>query len=286
LTREPRRTAGNAEVRDSIGLAEAAEQLGVHYMTAYRYVRTGVLPATRRNGRWMVPTDAVAALNAPQPMAPQVGRARRAPHRSRLITRMLAADAPGAWSVVERALASGTSPRRVELELIVPSLRDIGDGWARGEISIGQEHTATAVASRLIGRLGPLLTRRGPTRGAVVLAGAPGERHTLCMVMLADLLRADGWQVVELGGDTPVRELAAAVRTVDRLAAVAICVGSDETRAEATESAAAVRAANDSVAVLIGGPGITDEDVARSLGADGFGRDADEVNAVLDLLTR
>ncbi|HEX2384421.1 MAG TPA: B12-binding domain-containing protein, partial [Acidimicrobiales bacterium] len=232
------------------------------------------------------PTDAVAALNAPQPMAPQVGRARRAPHRSRLITRMLAADAPGAWSVVERALASGTSPRRVELELIVPSLRDIGDGWARGEISIGQEHTATAVASRLIGRLGPLLTRRGPTRGAVVLAGAPGERHTLCMVMLADLLRADGWQVVELGGDTPVRELAAAVRTVDRLAAVAICVGSDETRAEATESAAAVRAANDSVAVLIGGPGITDEDVARSLGADGFGRDADEVNAVLDLLTR
>jgi hypothetical protein len=40
------------------------------------------------------------------------------------------------------------------------------------------------------------------------------------------------------------------------------------------------------VVVLIGGPGITDEEVARSLGADGFGRDADEVNAVLDLLTR
>ena len=38
-----------------ITLQEAADRLGVHYMTAYRYVRTGRMPATRaraRSGGW------------------------------------------------------------------------------------------------------------------------------------------------------------------------------------------------------------------------------------------
>ena len=32
---------------ETLGLRECAERLGVHYMTAYRYVRTGMLPATK-----------------------------------------------------------------------------------------------------------------------------------------------------------------------------------------------------------------------------------------------
>ncbi len=39
-------------------LQQAADQLGVHYMTAYRYVRTGRLPAVRQGGAWRInPTD-------------------------------------------------------------------------------------------------------------------------------------------------------------------------------------------------------------------------------------
>ena len=37
-----------------LGLQEAADRLGVHYMTAYRYVRTGRLPATRIGSQWWV----------------------------------------------------------------------------------------------------------------------------------------------------------------------------------------------------------------------------------------
>ena len=39
---------------DRIGLRDAAARLGVHYMTAYRYVRLGVLPATKVGGEWQV----------------------------------------------------------------------------------------------------------------------------------------------------------------------------------------------------------------------------------------
>jgi excisionase family DNA binding protein len=274
-------TQNRSGADDGIGLAEAAELLGVHYMTAYRYVRTGMLPAHRAHGRWVVPVSEIEAMAARSDDDPVPARARRAPHRARLVARMLASDASGAWMVVERALAAGLSPRSAVLDLIAGALRDIGDGWERGELTVGQEHAATAVGSRLLGRLGPLITRRGPSRGAIVLAGAPGEQHTLCMVILADLLRADGWRVVELGGDTPVADLIAAMTESDRLVAVGICVGSRQTRKAAAEAAAAVHAAADDVTVLIGGPGVTDARTARRLGADGWGRDADAVTQLL-----
>ena len=38
----------------SISLREVAELLGVHYMTAYRYVRTGMLPAEKDGAEWRV----------------------------------------------------------------------------------------------------------------------------------------------------------------------------------------------------------------------------------------
>ena len=39
---------------DVLTLHEAAEELGVHYMSAYRYVRLGLLDAAKRGGVWKV----------------------------------------------------------------------------------------------------------------------------------------------------------------------------------------------------------------------------------------
>ena len=39
----------------TLTLAEAANHLGVHYMTAYRYVRTGQLPARKAGDRAPLP---------------------------------------------------------------------------------------------------------------------------------------------------------------------------------------------------------------------------------------
>ena len=40
-------------------LQEAADELGVHYMTAYRYVRLGVMEASKSGGVWQVQRSAV-----------------------------------------------------------------------------------------------------------------------------------------------------------------------------------------------------------------------------------
>ena len=41
-------------VNATVSLDQAAKRLGVHYMTVYRYVRLGQLPAERRDGTWHV----------------------------------------------------------------------------------------------------------------------------------------------------------------------------------------------------------------------------------------
>ena len=54
-----------------------------------------------------------------------------------------------------------------------------------------------------------LADARADVRGIAVLACAPGEHHEIGLLMLAILLRADGWQVAYLGADTPMADAAA-----------------------------------------------------------------------------
>ena len=75
--------------------------------------------------------------------------------------------------MVEAALASGMEPADIHLELLAPALRSIGDGWEAGRLSVADEHRASAVAGRLIGRLGPRFARRGRKRGTVWSGNLP-----------------------------------------------------------------------------------------------------------------
>ena len=159
-------------MQGSLTLRQAAEELGVHYMTVYRYVRTGQLPAERVGGAWRVGRADLERVRRP---AEQGSRRQRAapPSRTRLQSRLVAGDEAGAWGLLESALASDMTPEGVLLELIAPTLRSIGTRWERGELSVADEHRASAVANRLIGLLGARFGRRGVRRGAGHPCGRP-----------------------------------------------------------------------------------------------------------------
>ena len=65
----------------------------------------------------------------------------------KLAARMVAGDEPGAWGVVEAALASGVEAADVYLDLLVPALELVGDGWAVGELTVADEHRATTISA-------------------------------------------------------------------------------------------------------------------------------------------
>lgn len=236
-----------------LSLAEAAEAAGMHYMTIYRYVRTGRLPATRHGREWRVARSDLDALRSPSPGPPGASRAATPSARRRLEARMVAGDEGGAWRIVEDALASGSDPADVHLHLLVPALAAIGQRWSNGEIQVADEHRASAVASRLVARLGPRMRPRGPRRGSVVVGAVTGDRHALPSAIAADLLRGAGFEVVDLGADVPAESFAQAAAEAPRLRAVVVSVAAlpDPSRLAAVGDA--VRAVGP-VPVLAGGP--------------------------------
>jgi methanogenic corrinoid protein MtbC1 len=222
----------------------------------------------------VAPED-LAAIQAE--LSPPAGRR----HEARLLARLLAGDEAGAWQVVEEALVSRTTPDRAHLDLLAPSMAEVGRRWAAGELSVGDEHIASATAMRVAARLAPLCARRGPHRGTVVLGGPPDEHHALPLVLLTNVLRSRGWRVVELGPHTPLSDFVAAARSADRLRAVGVSSGSTGTTGSAAALVAALRAALPDTTLLAGGPGVPDAAAAEALGADGWGADADAVDALL-----
>lgn len=266
-----------------VSLREAAEILGVHYMTAYRHVRTGRLPARLVGGEWRIERADLQASSerGPAPRAPR--RPGTASTRRRLGDRLVAGDEAGAWSLIQDAMVGGLDPVAVHIELLAPAMRSIGADWESGALSVGDEHRATSVAQRLVGRLGPRFVRPGRTRGTVVLAGASGDPHSLPIAMAADVVRAGGYAVVDLGGDVPPDSLAAAAARADRLVAVGLSAATAGGEAALRRTVVAVRAAVAGVPVLVGGPAM-DAERAAAIGADGYAPDAVGLVRLLDAL--
>ena len=106
-----------------------------------------------------------------------------------------------AHGVLDRLLAA----YRIETvlrELLIPYLHDLGERWARGEVTVAQEHFA---ANLLRGRLLGLARGWGQGRGpAAVLACLPGEQHDLGLLAFGITLHRRGWRILYLGPDTPI----------------------------------------------------------------------------------
>jgi excisionase family DNA binding protein len=255
---------------ETVTLHEAAERLGVHYMTAYRYVRTGALPAHKAGAVWQVDSadlDAFARRDIPK--AGGAGPRARQGYPDRLVARLIVADEAGANELVDSALAGGADLEEIYLELLTPALVTIGERWADGSIHVADEHQASAIVLRLMGRVGPRFATRGRRRGTIVLGAAPGDRHGLPSSIMGDLLRARRFEVADLGADVPADGFADAAQHRDRLLAVGISatITNDEAVAEAVQ---AVRDAGVAAPVLVGGASIEGAEHASRLGADGY----------------
>lgn len=123
-----------------------------------------------------------------------------------VLARSLAAfDEPGAQAALDRLLGAFTT-EMVLREVVLPYLRDLGQRWARGQLTVGEEHFASNL---LRGRLAGLARGWGNGRGPqALLACAPGEQHDIALLCFGIVLHRNGWLVRYLGADTPLADLA------------------------------------------------------------------------------
>lgn len=251
-------------------LRDAAESLGVHYQTAYGWVRDGTLPARKTSRGYEVSEADVQAL--------AVHRAGGAPPRQEISVRDWQAQADGLYDALvageetrARNLLARLDPGVALIDvcdlILAPVLSRIGAEWADGTLSVATEHRAAAICERLIAsRAGQ---PQGRPRGTAVTATPPGERHGLPALMAAACLRQDRWQVHHLGADLPQTDLIELARST----AADLVVLSAASVAAARRAARAERdilTQLPGVRVLTGRPGATLRqlrDLARAAGA-------------------
>jgi excisionase family DNA binding protein len=261
-------------------LQEAADELGVHYMTAYRYVRLGLLEAHKVGGVWQVASAAIDAFRDGSAAGP-VAAGSAAPWAERLEARLVEGDAQGAWGVVEAAMTSGADVRSVYLDLITPSMIRLGERWSAGEFDVAVEHQATGIVMRVIGRLGSRCVRRGRSRGGLVIGTPIGEHHALPTAMLGDLMRLHGWEVTDLGANTPSASFVHAAQRTPELAAVGLSVTHADHLAAAHECCSVLRQELPDLRLVVGGRAVRGEEHARALGADVLASSADQLHELL-----
>jgi excisionase family DNA binding protein len=248
--------------QDRIELAEAAHRLGVHYQTAYRWVREGRLPAVRVRGRYqLLPTDVDAfAAERDRPSQPTQPTGRRSWGRltEKLFLALRAGDERAAADLVHRLHAQREPVVEIITKVIGPALARIGDDWSTGDLSVAEEHRASEIVERVLAGLDQ--RRVGRPRGKAVVAAPEGEQHGLPVAMAAAVLRQDGWSVDLLGRDVPLDSLA---HFVDEAApdVVVLSVTTPDTVPAAT--AARDRLVAEGRDVLVGSPGRTLDELVR-----------------------
>jgi methanogenic corrinoid protein MtbC1 len=176
--------------------------------------------ALRRAGHWPPLTGSLPAQATAPNAAPAAEYARR------LYSALTALDEPQAGALLGEA-HGGFDLDVVCLEIIQPCLYEIGEAWYRGEIRIATEHFASNfLRGHLMGLFQACPMRQSAPH--IVAGCAPDELHDIGSLVLALLLRREGYRVEYLGANVPLEDLAEYARAV-RPALICLSAHSEET---------------------------------------------------------
>ena len=165
-----------------------------------RQIEAGVAPA---QAGWLFQQHrhprAVGIAQAHEPIAVT---------QAALMTALVNSDSSTAQKILDDAFAL-FAPDRVALEIIQPTLTEIGERWARNELSVGQEHYASNLIRK---KLFAVLQSQSAPAAQIVAACAPAEDHEIGLLVFALLAQRQNWRVAYLGQRTPLADLANAAR--------------------------------------------------------------------------
>jgi len=189
---------------------------------------------------------------------------------------LLAGDHKSCLAMSRLAVADIRDLSSFYLQILQPCMYEIGRMWERGDISVAEEHLASAVAGRVMASLYGGIAASERSKGLCVVTAAPNEQHEIGARMVADLLEQDGWDVRFLGSNIEIQGVLSFVRENSPfIVAVSAAlpftiegVGKIVSALKSDPSTAVVK-------IMIGGLAFSRfPELWKNLGADGFASNA------------
>ena len=136
-----------------------------------------------------------------------------APHQREYLSAIVAGDRRRALEAVDRARKAGLDVASIYVRVLQPALHEVGRLWQHNELTVAEEHLATAITQVAMARIyGDLVAPSAPGQRSLIAACADTERHEVGLRMVCDLMEEAGWDVTYLGAAVPTESLAALVR--------------------------------------------------------------------------
>ena len=190
-----------------------------------------------------------------------------------------------AQDVAKRAIAAGVTPQDIMQNGFVVGIRQVGDQFDEGEVYLPELMLAAAAMEAAMEICNAALPEgESETRGVVVMGTVEGDIHDIGTAICCAYLRANGFEVHDLGRDVPVDAFVdkAVEVKADVIGASALLTATMRKQAEIITELED-RGLRDSIKFVVGGAPCTQE-YADSIGADAYGTDANDATRKIETL--
>lgn len=187
-------------------------------------------------------------------------------------------DIDNAEEIARKAIDAGADPI-LAANALTEAIREVGDAFGNGELFLPDLVCASEVLKKAFPVINEAVEKDGIVQaslGKVVIGTVYGDIHSIGKGMVATLLYAAGFKVIDLGINVKGEDFLKAVKEehADVLAMSALLTTTAMEQKKVIEGLkdAGIR---DRVKVIVGGSPIN-QDFADSIGADGYGSTAPE----------
>jgi len=173
--------------------------------------------------------------------------------------------------LTQAALDEGQEPDKILDEALIPAMDETGDKFSRDEIFIPEMLIAAIAMKKALEILKPLLVSQGVKgAGKAIVGTVQGDLHDIGKNLVGMLLEGAGFEIVDLGIDTPTEAFVSAVRdNGPRLLALSSLLTTTMPRMKEVIDALEEAGLRNKVIVMVGGAPLT-QAYADEIGADGF----------------
>jgi methanogenic corrinoid protein MtbC1 len=210
------------------------------------------------------------------PGSPTTSHIEKWPDQDRFEEALLTGNRRKAVEIVSHLAQQGRSQVEIDVFLIQAALVSIGLKWQSNQISIAQEHLATATAQTVMAdsfsksSLPPLNGKK------VLLACIEGNNHSVGLRMVSDAFELEGWDVQYLGADAPTHALVEQIMAwKPHMVGLSISLPNQLDGTRKVIDSLRTRLADNCPPIMIGGAAVNlFPELVQHIGADGHASDA------------
>ena len=183
---------------------------------------------------------------------------------------------PGADELTRQALDEGVSPGDILNLGLVSAMNRVGQKYTENKIFVPQMLLSAKAMSASMAHLKPFFQSGEVKRkGVVIMATVMGDLHDIGKNLCCMMVEGAGWEVIDLGVDAKPEQFVAALDTYPN-AIIGLSALLTTTMVNMGTIIKAIREKYPETQVAVGGAPVNN-DFAQSVGANGYGKDPQEL---------